>query len=121
MYFCAIPGVQPFEEAKNAATWMMAAVKAARYDLAELYTSSVVAEANLKLLRSVVQPQGESVGVAPHYQATLWVQFQMLLLRWLRLQWRSPEYNGVRLVTVVLITCTEGSMFFPALGGRRSI
>eukprot|EP00667_Euglena_gracilis_P000604 EG_transcript_604 len=112
LYFGAIPGVLPYEPQKNAATWMMTAIKSAGYNLAELYASSTVAEANLKLVLAESEPVGEPLVVAHHYQASQWVQFRMLLVRWLLLQWRSPEYNVARLISVMLIAFAQGSMFW---------
>eukprot|EP00668_Euglena_longa_P010682 GGOE01012939.1.p1 GENE.GGOE01012939.1~~GGOE01012939.1.p1 ORF type:complete len:1397 (-),score=415.61 GGOE01012939.1:676-4659(-) len=112
LYFGAIPGVLPYDERKNAATWMMKVIKSAGYNLAELYASSTLAEATLSAVSSMSQSQGEPLTVKHHYQAPLWVQFQVLLVKWLRLQWRSSEYNMARLISIVLIALAQGSMFY---------
>jgi len=111
-YLTAIPAVPPYNSVQNPATWMLNALDAEGVDFARQYADSDLHLRNKTELESLLQ-NVEIVEAPKHlFESSLWTQFRLLLLRWGRLQWRTPGYNISRTMTTVAIALITGTVFY---------
>eukprot|EP00668_Euglena_longa_P040734 GGOE01053630.1.p1 GENE.GGOE01053630.1~~GGOE01053630.1.p1 ORF type:complete len:1449 (-),score=538.86 GGOE01053630.1:362-4525(-) len=116
-YFNSIPGALQHDGIQNPATWMLNVIAADGIDFPAEYEMSALCQSTTQELHEALEPVGEQMTSGHHYQATYWMQFQLLAKKWMRTYWRSPSYNLARTFTAIIIALIMGSIFF-RIGGN---
>lgn len=124
-YFQNIKGTPPIPSGYNPATWMLEVTTSAieqklGEDFADLYEKS---EQFRRVEASIKQHAQPSAGSQPLKFDTLYsqntsVQFLKCLWKQNLVYWRSPSYNGMRLIFTVISALIFGSVFWD-LGAKR--
>eukprot|EP00887_Chlorella_sp_A99_P006759 scaffold3.g6759.t1 len=126
-YLEAQPGVHPISQGYNPATWcasggmlevtggsMSTSFASSGADFPALYAASELAAANAaKAARLAEEGRAahEPLALATRYAAPPSMQRAVLMHKWLRVYWRSPDYNWVRLSMTVVIALIYGLMY----------
>eukprot|EP00668_Euglena_longa_P020059 GGOE01024953.1.p1 GENE.GGOE01024953.1~~GGOE01024953.1.p1 ORF type:complete len:1437 (+),score=454.40 GGOE01024953.1:1098-5408(+) len=111
-YFNDIPLVPQHDGHQNPATWMLNVLAVEGIDFAEEFLHSALHSSNTLQLEVLSQSVGPTLTAGHRYQATMGTQFRALLLKWLRIHWRSPSYNLTRVVICALLGLVLGSIFW---------
>ncbi|KAK7305391.1 hypothetical protein VNO77_43296 [Canavalia gladiata] len=124
-YFQSIEGTTPIPNDYNPATWMLEVTTAAAEekigaDFAEIYENS---EQFRGVLASINLYGGPPAGSQPLkfdtlYSQDTWSQFVKCLWKQNLVYWRSPPYNGMRLIFTVISAFIFGTTFWD-LGTKR--
>ncbi|XP_061351443.1 pleiotropic drug resistance protein 3-like isoform X4 [Gastrolobium bilobum] len=118
-YFQNIPGVPKIKDNYNPATWMLEATSASveqelKIDFAEIYKESHLHRDTLELVRELSEPQPDSrdLHFSTRFPQSTLGQFMACLWKQHLSYWRSPEYNLIRFVFMVVAAIIFGAVFW---------
>ncbi|KAH9288622.1 hypothetical protein KI387_032739, partial [Taxus chinensis] len=123
-YFEAIPGVPKIRYKYNPATWMLEVSSTTSelrqgIDFAEQYKKSTLYKMNKTLVKELSVPAcgAKDLYFATQYSQSFFGQFKSCLWKQRWSYWRSPDYNGIRILTTTIAGLMFGSVFWK-LGGK---
>ncbi|CAK9076892.1 ABC transporter G family member 31 (ABC transporter ABCG.31) (AtABCG31) (Pleiotropic drug resistance protein 3) (AtPDR3) [Durusdinium trenchii] len=118
-YLQAIPGTPPMRNARyNPATYMLEVTGSATggvIDYADEYRASDLIVKNEAFFQEKVDQDlatKDEILFESEYAASYATQQKMLLRRWVKTYWRSPNYNLARLLFVIFMALVFGFSFF---------
>ncbi|XP_051146776.1 pleiotropic drug resistance protein 3-like [Andrographis paniculata] len=118
-YFEGIPGVPKIRDNYNPATWMLEVTSASSeaelaIDFAEIYKNSTLLETNKELIRklSIAPPGSKDLNFATLYAQSGWGQFKSCLWKQHWSYWRSPSYNLMRSIHMLIAAFLYGFLFW---------
>ncbi|CAI9101372.1 OLC1v1038678C1 [Oldenlandia corymbosa var. corymbosa] len=118
-YFEAIPGVPKIKDNYNPATWMLEVTSTSSeadlgVDFAEIYKNSTLYQNNIELVKrlSVPPPGSKALDFPTRFPQNGWVQFRACLWKQYWSYWRSPSYNLVRLLFMVVSSFCFGALLW---------
>ncbi|KAK1392228.1 ABC transporter G family member 31 like [Heracleum sosnowskyi] len=124
-YFQGIPGISPFPDEYNPATWMLeistpAAEERIGRDFADIYRhSDQYREVEASIQQHSVPPEGSKPLRFPStYSRNMISQFKICLWKQNLVYFRSPAYNSVRLLFTTVSAFVLGTIFWD-IGAKR--
>ncbi|CAK7348518.1 unnamed protein product [Dovyalis caffra] len=118
-YFECIPGVPKIKENYNPATWMLEVTSSSTetqlgLDFARLYKESHLFEKNEELVNRLSLPaQGsKELHFSTRFPQNAWQQFKACLWKQELSYWRSPKYNLVRLIFIIVSSLIFGALLW---------
>ncbi|TMW66788.1 hypothetical protein Poli38472_014100 [Pythium oligandrum] len=122
-YFEGLPGVPRIEEGYNPANWMLDVIGAGVDNTDYQPTADFVAEFNASPLRTDLERNLNREGIAlpsplgplkfnSKRAAGSFTQMTMLVQRFMRMYWRTPEYNWTRIAVHIFLGVLFGGVFF---------
>ncbi|RWR95173.1 pleiotropic drug resistance protein 3-like protein isoform X1 [Cinnamomum micranthum f. kanehirae] len=118
-YFEGITGVPKIQDNYNPATWMLEVTsdsveRQLGLDFANIYKESSLYKDMRELVKqsSTPSPESEDLHFPTQYPQNGWGQFKACLWKQHLAYWRSPGYNLVRLVFVVVASVVFGAFFW---------
>ncbi|CAK4645238.1 unnamed protein product [Aphanomyces euteiches] len=115
-YFTRIPGTPPIHEGANPATWMLEVIgagvdaRANTMDYAEVFKTSNEARRLTAELEQHCQPRADlpEMVFKTKRAATNAIQCAYLIQRFMRMYWRTPSYNLIRIILSILLAVLFG-------------
>nr|XP_027108034.1 pleiotropic drug resistance protein 3-like isoform X6 [Coffea arabica] len=118
-YFEGIPGVPKIRNNYNPATWMLEVTCTSSeaelgVDFAEIYKSSSLYENNKELANTLSSPPigREALDFPTQYAQNGWRQFKTCLWKQHWSYWRSPSYNLMRFMFMIITSLIFGALFW---------
>ncbi|XP_051146775.1 pleiotropic drug resistance protein 3-like isoform X2 [Andrographis paniculata] len=118
-YFECIPGVPKIGDNYNPATWMLKVTSTSSeaklgVDFAEIYKNSTLQENNKDLVRRLSTPSlgSKDLKFATRYAQNGWGQFKSCLWKQHCSYWRSPAYNLMRSIHMLIAAFLYGFLFW---------
>jgi energy-coupling factor transporter ATP-binding protein EcfA2/ABC-type multidrug transport system permease subunit len=118
-YFQSIPGVPKIKDNYNPATWMMEATSAAvedelKIDFANIYKESPLNRETLEMVRVLSEPEqgSKDLNFSTRFPQNYLGQFMACLWKQHLSYWRSPEYNLIRFVFMIVAAIIFGAVFW---------
>ncbi|PNY08471.1 pleiotropic drug resistance protein 3-like, partial [Trifolium pratense] len=118
-YFQSIPGVPKIKDNYNPATWMMEATSAAvedelKIDFANIYKESPLHRETLEMVRVLSEPEqgSKDLHFSTRFPQNYLGQFMACLWKQHLSYWRSPEYNLIRFVFMIVAAIIFGAVFW---------
>ncbi|KAG9410896.1 hypothetical protein AC1031_018924 [Aphanomyces cochlioides] len=115
-YFTRIPGTPPIHEGANPATWMLEVIgagvdaRANTTDYAEVFKTSNEARRLTAELEQHCQPRADlpEMVFKTKRAATNAIQCAYLIQRFMRMYWRTPSYDLIRIILSILLAVLFG-------------
>ncbi|KAK3139132.1 hypothetical protein QOZ80_5AG0378330 [Eleusine coracana subsp. coracana] len=118
-YFQEIPGVPRIKENYNPSTWMLEVTSTSTeaqlgIDFAQIYKdSSLFQDKHTLVKRLCIPPPGASDLYFPtRYPQRFWEQFKACLWKQCLSYWRTPSYNLVRFVFIMVCCIAFGALYW---------
>ncbi|KAF5941434.1 hypothetical protein HYC85_019076 [Camellia sinensis] len=118
-YFEGINGLPKIRENYNPATWMLEVTSTSveaelGLDFAAIYKESPQYQDTIELVKQLSQPLpgSESLHFPTRFPQNSWEQFMACLWKQHLSYWRSPEYNLVRFIFMIVAAALFGAVFW---------
>ncbi|XP_004508092.1 pleiotropic drug resistance protein 3-like isoform X2 [Cicer arietinum] len=118
-YFQSIPGVPKIKDNYNPATWMLEATSAAvedelKIDFSIIFKESHLHQDTLELVRQLSEPApgSKDLHFSTRFPQNNVGQFMACLWKQHLSYWRSPEYNLIRFVFMIVAAILFGAVFW---------
>nr|TKR91005.1 pleiotropic drug resistance protein 3-like [Populus alba] len=118
-YFEGIPGVPKIKENYNPATWMLEVTGSSMearlgLDFANLYRDSHLFQKNEELVARLGLPEqgSKELHFSTRFPQNAWKQFKACLWKQEMSYWRSPKYNLVRLIFIIVSSLIFGALLW---------
>uniref|UniRef100_A0A5B6Z2Y3 Putative pleiotropic drug resistance protein 3-like n=1 Tax=Davidia involucrata TaxID=16924 RepID=A0A5B6Z2Y3_DAVIN len=118
-HFEGIPGLPKIKDNYNPATWMLEVTSASveadlGLDFANIYKESPLYQDTIELVRQLSEPSPGSrdLNFPTHFPQNSWEQFMACLWKQHLSYWRSPEYNLVRFMFMVVAALLFGALLW---------
>ncbi|XP_072994199.1 pleiotropic drug resistance protein 3-like isoform X2 [Typha latifolia] len=118
-YFEGISGVPRIKNNYNPATWMLEVTSPSietqlRIDFAQIYRESSLYKVNKVLVKKLSTPPHNSKDISfpNHFPQNDWVQFKACLWKQCLSYWRSPSYNLVRMIFMIVSSTIFAVLFW---------
>ncbi|KAL7210715.1 hypothetical protein ACSBR1_032132 [Camellia fascicularis] len=118
-YFEGINGLPKIRENYNPATWMLEVTSTSveaelDLDFAAIYKESPQYQDTIELVKQLSQPLpgSESLHFPTRFPQNSWEQFMACLWKQHLSYWRSPEYNLVRFIFMIVAAALFGAVFW---------
>uniref|UniRef100_A0A7N0U8F5 ABC transporter domain-containing protein n=1 Tax=Kalanchoe fedtschenkoi TaxID=63787 RepID=A0A7N0U8F5_KALFE len=126
-HFEGISGIQ-IKDGQNPATWMLEVTSPAQeailgIDYAEMFKNSDLCRRNKEMVKehSIPPPGCKDLHFPTQYAQSYFTQFRACLWKKNWSYWRTPRYNAVRIVFVILAAILFGSIYWDLGTKRRNI
>ncbi|GJS31691.1 AAA+ ATPase domain-containing protein, partial [Tanacetum coccineum] len=118
-YFESISGVPKIKDNYNPATWMLevsssSGEAALGVDFAQIYSTSALYQSNKDLVKTFSEPPhgSQKLYFPTRFPQNGWSQFKACLWKQHLSYWRSPSYNLMRFVHIILTSLLMGLLFW---------
>ncbi|KAK2973178.1 hypothetical protein RJ640_009808 [Escallonia rubra] len=118
-YFEGVPGVPKIRHKYNPATWMLEVTSASTeaelgIDFAQIYKGSSLYEDNKQLVKSLSTPPpgSKDLHFSTRFSQNAWRQFTSCLWKQHLSYWRSPSYNLIRTIYMLLLSLLFGLLYW---------
>ncbi|KAJ6338662.1 hypothetical protein OIU76_008181 [Salix suchowensis] len=118
-YFEGIPGVPKIKENYNPATWMLEVTGSSMeaqlgLDFSNLYKDSHLFQKNEDLVTRLGLPEqgSKELHFSTRFPQNAWQQFKACLWKQELSYWRSPKYNLVRLIFIIVSSLMFGALLW---------
>ncbi|XP_071698349.1 pleiotropic drug resistance protein 3-like [Rutidosis leptorrhynchoides] len=118
-YFESIDGVPKIRDNYNPATWMLEVTSASMeselgVDFGHIYSTSTLYEANKELVKTLSKPPtgSKELYFPTRFPQNGWGQFKACLWKQYLSYWRSPSYNLMRSLHMLLSACIFALLFW---------
>nr|XP_029118044.1 pleiotropic drug resistance protein 3 [Elaeis guineensis] len=118
-YFESIPGVPEIKDNYNPATWMLEVTSTSSevqlgIDFACIYRESTLSKDTKELVKQLSSPPPDSKDLKfpTRFAQNSWGQFKACLWKQYLSYWRSPSYNLVRIIYMLITSVTLGVLFW---------
>ena len=119
-YFESVPGTTPFQPTMNPANWMLEVIGAgtqshATHDFSAFYANSSLCAAATAAIDEALQPfpgGDKLLTSSTRKRASTGTQFRAVLAKFSIVYWRTPSYNFLRNIIMLLCAFTFGFSYF---------